>query len=253
VGEDFNPEVGFLSRGTYRHVEANLMRYIRFPKVPALRQTNPHITYRGYWDFAGFQETGYLHVDGELEFAGGGRIGPEFNFSNEGIRAPFTIAPGVVIPAGRYTWFTSGWDIGSNPSAPLSATARLDLGGFWTGTRWGGNSTLTWRRGSSLTTALSLSQNFVRLPQGNFETTLLGVRVGYSFTPRISLLSLLQYNNQQALWSANVRFAWLNTAGTGLFVVYNEGQRASSLTQFDSVMGRSLTVKYTRQFGLSGS
>ena len=253
VGEDFNPEVGFLNRTAYRGVETNLMRYVRVPSQPWIRQLNPHITYRGFWDFTGFQETNYLHIDGELEFAGGGRIGPEFNFSREGLRAPFNIAPGVQIPAGTYSWFTNGWDIGSNPSAPVSMTTRLDLGEFWTGTRWGGNTTVTFRQSSSLTAALSLNQNFVRLPQGNFNTTLLGTRVSYFFTPKVYLQSLLQYNNQARLWSANLRFAWLNTAGTGLYVVYNEGQSASSLTSLDRVMGRSFTVKYTRQFGLAGS
>ena len=34
--------------------------------------------------------------------------------------------------------------------------------------------------------------------------------------------ALVQYNNQSELASANVRFAWLNRSGTGLFVVFNE-------------------------------
>ncbi|MSR07474.1 MAG: hydrolase [Gemmatimonadetes bacterium] len=253
IGEDFNPEVGFVNRTAYREIEGQAMRTIRFPKIPALRQTNPHISVRQFWDFAGFHETGYVHVDAELEFAGGGRIGPEFNFSTEGLKRPFTVAPGVVIPAGTYSFFVNGWDIGSDPSAPLSFTTRLDLGQFYTGHRWGGTTAVTYRRGSSVSTSVSLSQNFVRLPQGDFNTTLLGTRISYFFTPKVYLQSLLQYNNQARLWSANIRFAWLNTAGTGLYVVYNEGQTASSLTSLDQVVGRSIIVKYTRQLSLSGS
>jgi len=222
-------------------------------RVPGWRQATPHITYRSFWDFSGFQQTGYLHFHLDSELKGGGRVSTEANFSREGLQRPFTIAPGVVIPTGTYNYVVNGWDLGSNPSAPLSFVTRLDLAGFYQGHRWGENTTVTFRRGSALSTSLSLAQNFVRLPQGNFNTTLLGTRVSYYFTPHIYLQSLLQYNNQATLWSANIRFAWLNTAGTGLYVVYNQGEAASSFTSLDRVMGRSITVKYTRQFGLSGS
>jgi hypothetical protein len=60
----------------------------------------------------------------------------------------------------------------------------------------------------------------VRLEEGAFIRSLVGVRPGYFCTPRISLQSLIQYCHQAQLWSASVRFAGLNTAGTGLFVVF---------------------------------
>jgi len=53
-------------------------------------------------------------------------------------------------------------------------------------------------------------------------------------------------------WTANARFSWLSTAGTGLFIVFNEGQEADSFFRWDRPQSRSLIVKYTRQFGRSG-
>ena len=38
---------------------------------------------------------------------------------------------------------------------------------------------------------------------------------------RVYLQTLLQYNRQTDTFSTNIRFGWLNTAGTGLFVVLN--------------------------------
>jgi hypothetical protein len=250
VGEDFNPEVGFLNRLNYRLYEFQLLRNIRVPSLPWLRQLNPHINYRGHFDFTGFHQNDFIHFDVEAEFADGGRIGPELNFYKEGLQAPFTIAPGVVIPPGNYSWVQNGWDIASNPSAPLSAVVRLDLGSFYTGTRYGGRATLT-GRAAALTTSLIVDHNEVRLSQGDFHTSLLGWRFGYFFTPRVFLQSLLQYSNQAQVWSANIRFGWLNSAGTGLFIVYNEGQSAFGLTDLNQVLSRSLVVKYTHQFSLS--
>ena len=51
-------------------------------------------------------------------------------------------ASGVVLPPGDYDWVYNGWDIASNPSAPLSVSSRIELGGFYDGTKYGGNVTV---------------------------------------------------------------------------------------------------------------
>jgi hypothetical protein len=255
IGEDFNPEVGFMSRPAgYRAVDATAMRLIRKPEWAWFRQWNPHVSYRGFYDIEdGFKQTGYWHLDlTEIEFANSTKFGPEWNISQEGLRVPFEISPGVVIPAGEYQWGTLGFDYTTDPSENVTATGRLDLGDFWTGTRYGGNGTLTVRRGATFSGSLTLDHNDVRLPQGNFKRTLQAVRLNYFFTPRIFVQTLTQYNNQQAIWSANVRFGWLNTAGTGLFVVLNDGRDATGFFRWERPQSRSLFVKYTRQFGTGG-
>ena len=108
------------------------------------------------------------------------------------------------------------------------------------------------RRGSSLTTSVRVEYNDVRLDQGNFTRVLIAPRVAYFFTPRIMFQTLVQYSNQARVWTANARFGWLSTAGTGLFVVFNEGQEADGFFRWNRPQARSLIVKYTRQFGRSG-
>ncbi len=249
VGADFNPEVGFLNRKDYRNITAQVQRYIR-SSVPWIRQFTPHITYRAYWDFEGFEETSFLHIDTEAQFENGGRFGPEINFHGEGLKEPFEIAPGVVIPAGNYDFIQNVWDLGTNPSAPFSVLGRFQVGGFFSGHQIGGNATFTYRRGAALSASVAINHNIVRLDEGDFETTLLGVRFGYFFTPRIFLQSLVQYSDQADTWSANVRFGVLDTAGTGLYVVYNEAQESHGLTDLVAPMTRSFIVKYSRQLRL---
>ena len=91
--------------------------------------------------------------------------------------------------------------------------------------------------------------NDVNLDEGDFIRSLVGLRLGYFFTPRISLRSLVQYSNQARVFSANVRFAWLNTAGTGLFIVFNDAEEATGLTNWTRPQSRSFVIKFTRQFG----
>jgi hypothetical protein len=73
--------------------------------------------------------------------------------------------------------------------------------------------------------------------------------VAYFFTPRLAVQSLTQFNDQDRIWTANVRLSWLNTAGTGLFVVFNDAEEASGFFTWRRPHTRAFTVKFTRQFG----
>ena len=61
------------------------------------------------------------------------------------------------------------------------------------------------------------------------------------------------YNKETEDVGSNIRFGWLTTAGTGLYVVYNDIQHfgAFDRTGFDrGPKGRQLIVKYTKQFDI---
>ncbi len=254
VGDEFRPDVGFLNRGGgYRFYDAGLMRIVLKPEWTWLKQWNPHANYRAYYGLDGYYQSGQVHVDlTEVEFANGGRFGPEFNLHHEGLQGPFAIARNVTVPPGAYNYASLGLDFATNPSAPLSLSFRGDFGGLYNGRRNGGNVTLTARRGASFSSSLLFDYHDVHLDQGDFVRSLVGVRLGYYFTPRIFALSLVQYSNQARSWTANARFGWLNTAGTGLFVVFNDGREADSFFQWARPQARSLVIKYTRQLGTGG-
>ena len=66
-------------------------------------------------------------------------------------------------------------------------------------------------------------------------------RIGYAFSTRTFLDTLLQYNTDLRQFSANVRFDLIHRPLSDLFVVYNEQQ----LTNQPVPAGRGLIVKYT--------
>ena len=254
VGSGFNPEVGFLNRtGGYNYYELALMRTVRGARYPWLKQWIPHATYRGYYRPNGFWQSGQYHLDlTEIELADGGRFGPEVNVFHEGLLLPFRIAPNVTLPPGQYDFTVLGLDWATDPSAMFAVNVRGDFGPFYNGTRNGGAVTFTLRRGASLSTSLLLDYNDVHLDQGNFERKLIGARVAYFFTPRVFIQSLTQYSNEAQAWTANARFGWLSTAGTGLFIVFNDAEVAEGPVSWTRPLTRSLVVKYTRQFGTGG-
>lgn len=248
LGADFNPEVGFLGRRAYRFRSARLLRHVRFPSIPWFRELRPHITYREFLDLDGFSETRLIHIDNHLEFANGAFFQfPSVNFTREGIKEPFGIADGVEVLPGTYDNIDIGWRFNTNESATLSLAGSTNIGGFYSGHRKGGDITLNGRFGYAFVMGLRLSYFDVDLAEGSFETTLIALRTAYSFTPRIYLQLLIQYSDQTDNFSVNVRFGWLNTAGTGLFVVYNDIERVESESRWEAV-NRSFIVKFTQLF-----
>jgi hypothetical protein len=88
----------------------------------------------------------------------------------------------------------------------------------------------------------------VDLAEGSFTTNLVQARASYNFSPLVYLQAFLQYNDDADTWSSNVRFSWLNTAGTGLFIVYNDTEGLGNMLV--GPQNRSLYVKYTHQFDI---
>ena len=86
----------------------------------------------------------------------------------------------------------------------------------------------------------------ITLPQGAFHTSLGNMRVTYNFTPSVFVQSLIQYNDRTERWSTNLRFHVLETAGTGLFVVYNDTESLEGL----GPVNRAVIIKYVHQFDI---
>ena len=224
VGENFNPEVGFLQRRGFRKYTAGIRRSIRPNNLWGLHELRPHVNYRGYWGFDGFQETGYLHVDNHWEFDTGMEIHTGMNFTQEGVREPFEIVDGVTVPAGEYEHEEGQFVFWTNQGAPLSINIRSNVGGFFGGERVNVEPTLRYRSGEKFSTELSWSHSDIDLPVpgGDFEVDLARLRLSYSFTPRMSIQTLVQYNKRDDVVATNLRFAWLQSANAGLYLVYNE-------------------------------
>ena len=246
VAEGFNPEVGFLTRQGYRKPSGFLLRRIRPQNMGKIFELRPHISYRGYWNFDGFQETGFLHLDNHWEFRQGAEIHTGINFTQEGLTDPFEIAEGIEVPAGTYKNTEAQLIAFTNRSAPLSFEARLVAGGFLSGDRISVSPTVRYRIGDRFSSSLDWQYNDIDLAEGAFETHLGRLRLSYSFTLRLFVQALVQYSDRDDLWATNLRIGWLNTASTGLYLVYNEIRDTGDLST--GVPDRRIVLKYSHLF-----
>ncbi len=105
-----------------------------------------------------------------------------------------------------------------------------------------------YRIGDRFNSDLEWQYNDIDLPEGAFQTNLGRLRLSYSFTLRLFIPALLQYSDRDELWAANLRFGWLHTASTGLYVVYTENRDISELGP--GRPDRRLVIKYSHLFDI---
>ncbi len=224
LGADFNPEVGFLTRSDYRKVTGRILRRVRPEDLWNLFEIRPHIFYQGFWGFDGFQESEFIHVDSHWEFQTSTEIHTGFNITKEGVRTPFDIVPGVTIQPGTYDHAEIQLVLLGNQSKPLNFSIRSVVGGRFGGDRVSLSPTINYRIGDKFSSSLAFNYNDFDLPvpNGDFTANLLRLRLSYSFTPKMLLQLLSQYNEVSDKISTNLRFSWLQSANTGLYLVYNE-------------------------------
>ena len=263
IGANFNPEVGFLRRSDFQQMSGTVWRYIRVPSISWLRELQPHTSYTtSYGLQTGIKETATWHIHVVSALENGGRLGHATDWVYDGLSEPLSLTTGVddqgnrttveVLP-GEYSGILYNPTFSTSSQVPVVWSTNLILGRFFSGNRRGGNTTLSFQFGGALTGALGFEYNRIELPGpgGRCDATLLSSRIGYSFSPNLYLQSLIQYNTQTAVWSGNLRFGWVDTAGTGLFIVYNERQndRLGGITT--SLMERTVSLKFSRQLDIA--
>ena len=247
VGEDFNPEVGFLSRSEYRNVRAFLMRRIRPENLWGLLELRPHVVYSGFWKFDDFQESGYLHIDNHWVYRTGTELHTGINFIKSGVIEPFEIVDGVTIQPGTYDHAEAQLVYFTDESKPFSFSLRMNVGGRFGGDRIAITPTIRYRIGETFRSELSINYNDFDLPvpNGEFTANLARLRLSYSFTPKMQLQALVQYNEIDDNIGTNFRFSWLRSANSGLYVVYNQlNEQALGAPP----TGREFIVKYSHIF-----
>ena len=244
VGEGFNPEVGFLMRSAFKKPEFIVFKQIRLKDFGPLLEVRPHIAHRSYFDFQDRLVSSWTHIDNHWVWPSGFEIHTGVNITSEGVFNAFKISD-VEIPSGEYYHNELQLYIKSNPNTALSFTSRTVIGGYYGGDRFLFSNNLKYRIGNKFNSTLNLDYTKLNLENGDINALITGLRLSYSFSPKMYLQSLIQYNNVTNVTSVNTRFGMLQTANSGLFVVINFIKDSD---WFDYINNRSISVKYSYQF-----
>ena len=249
VAPNFNPQAGFLARESYRRVNGSVFTTFRPENFWGLHEVRPHVFHNTVFDFkSGDHETQFTHIDNHLEWRNGYEIHTGMNITREGVLEQFEIFPDVFVPPGTYDHKEMQLAGNTNLGAPVNGNINVIVGGLFGGDRVTITPSIAARAGETFNAIFEWSYNDLQLPGGDFTTNLLRLRTSYSFTTRMFLQALVQYNDRADLWSSNLRFGLLSDANTGLFIVYNDIQGLGS--NIPTGAGRTLTLKYSALFDL---
>jgi hypothetical protein len=98
----------------------------------------------------------------------------------------------------------------------------------------------------NFTSEISFVYNDIDLPQGDFANHLLRARLEYSFSTRLALMSLIQWNSDTGEVDINMRLNFIHSPGSDLFIVYNERRLVEGIGT--GPLDRSIAVKFTYLF-----
>ena len=249
VGDNFNPEIGFLRRDDFRRTFVQA----QFSPRPASIDTVRQFTWGGSLDYilngAGQLESRVAQTSFGTELENSDRFSVDVQRRYELLVDPFDISSDVSIPVGGHGFqdYYASYSMGAQRK--ISGTFSLQRGEFFDGDI----TAIGYSRGRiEITPQLSIepgiSVNRIALPGGRFTTKLATTRFTYTFTPRMFFSGLLQYNSSRDALSTNLRLRWEYQPGSELFVVYNDQRDTGLGRSFPILENRAFIVKFTRLF-----
>lgn len=248
VGDDFNPEVGFVRRRDMRRSFADVRFSPRPQSMALVRRFVSTASFTYIENLAGVVETRETTAGFTIELENSDQLVLTGAQTYEFLPDPFRIASDVTLQVGAYDFAVAGVGYNFGQQRRLSGNVLVEHGTFFNGHK----TTIGLSRGRvSVTNQFSVepsySVNWVDLAEGAFTTNLVGTRVTYTATPRMFTSALVQYNSSLNAVSANIRFRWEYRPGSELFVVFNE-ERDTLARRFPMLENRAFIVKINRLF-----
>jgi len=254
VGNEFNPEMGFVRRRDFRNTALSARYSPRPESIPWIRQ----ITYQadaGYFenDRAGFVESRDLGGRVALDLENGDGFTTVVTDNFEFLSRREQISGAFFVP-GRYDYADYQLSYRFGPQRPWQGTLNVQWGGFYTGDRFSiGVNNGRIEVSPQLSVEPSLEFNWLDLPQqtepGEFNQHVARTRVTYTMTPRAYVSGLVQYSTGSDTMSANFRLRWEWAPGSELFIVYTEDRDTAVLgDRWSDLSTRALAIKVTRLF-----
>ncbi|MEX0272821.1 MAG: DUF5916 domain-containing protein [Flavobacteriaceae bacterium] len=249
IGEQFDPSLGFVPR---RGV--NIYRlggtFAPRPKAPWLRQmfNQFFVTYinniSGPW-----QSYSVFTAPINWRLESGDRIEANIRPVGENILQPFQISDGVTIPEGAYNFMRYRLEAEFARKRRLSGQATWWFGSFYEGTLDEFRLSLNWNPSALLAFEFNGLHNRARLPFGDFDQTLAGLRVRFNVTSNLQLNSYLQYDTDSRALGLNARIHWIFSPLGDVFLVFNNNSY-NGLDQAWELQNRQILLKVRYNFRL---
>ena len=246
IGENFNPEVGFVPR---KGIKKNRGRITWTPRpgerIPWIREFRVLNWIDSINKTSGPLETRQMETRFGMEFQNSSNLTVGRTFRFERLTEFFFIQLDQAILPGDYEFSEYSIDLVIDRSRMFSGETRLATGDFFDGHRDSYRFLFGFRYGYHFDSEVSWTHEDITLPSGDFSTELVRTRLQYSFNTRMFVNALIQYNSEFKEISSNLRFNLIHKPLSDFFVIYNERRSTNG-----EVKERALIAKLTYAFNL---
>ena len=228
IGEDFNPEVGYVYRTGSRWLrgEARATPYLNWFIFRRL-WTGPEIDF--ILDSDNQLETRTFIWSTWLELATQGFGGLRIYRNYENLTDDFEIREGIIIPRGRYSY--NNYNLMLNAQGQVfNGRFGFNIGDFYNGTRRGFDLRFDIRFSGRLNLEPRYEFNRVTLPEGSFDTNIFGGRVIYSFSTDLFAKLFVQWNSDRNLVTTNFLVNYIYQPGSDFYFVFNQTYGTDSIS-----------------------
>ena len=220
IGEDFNPEVGYIQRNDVRRFRGDAS-YTPWPGVFGIReiQIGPEIDL--VLTQANELETQEITFDTQFEFETGDDLSFEVKNTIENLEQDFRIQ-GVSIPADDYNFTSFQISARSSSSRMIGGRVQVEFGEFFHGTRRGFLIDATARPTAKLSIEPFIEFNRITLPEEEFDANAFGGRISYSFSTILFTKLFTQWSTDRDVFSANFLVNYIYRPGSDFYLVFDQ-------------------------------
>jgi len=246
---NFNPALGFVRRRGVEQSNFNLGHIWR-PRGGIIRT----ITSGMDWERIDYLDNGDVQSESlnlqalDIDLNSQDAFGIGVARNKEGLRSDFMISPGVVIPAGLYSFDTIDLSFRAGNQRAVGGGLFVNDGEFYDGTRFGTGLFLNIRPNAHFRTNLNYQYNDIKLPGGSFRTRVVRMTFEAVFSSRLSWTNLIQYDNVSDTVGINSRLHWIPRAGREAFLVLNHNLQHSDIDNDYHSSFAELALKYSYTF-----
>ena len=222
IGEDFNPEVGFVRRQGSRRFRGQI-RFTPWPRKFGVRRIfmGPDVDYILNQDDE--LETREFSLTNWIQLEQGNWINLEIRRTSEFLDEDFEIRDDVIIPIGDYDLTSIRTMIDTDEGRKISGRFGANYGTFFDGTNRGFDIQANFKPSGRLAFETRYQFNRVELPNETpFNVNVFGSRIVYSFTTTLFAKLFAQWNSDDEVISTNFLLNYIYRPGSDFYLVFNQ-------------------------------
>ncbi len=218
--DEFNPELGFVNRTDIRDYAGEFRRRWR-PLESFFQTVDSKVEGRLVTGFSSTVESGnFTWTPLDLATPVGDAIRFQYLHRYENVETAFE---NIAVPVGRFHFDEGEMRITASRNRWIGGEFLVGYGTFFDGTRTRARTDVTLRFSKFVQLGVIYGIDDVRLPDGDDLIHLLSTQLSLLFTPDISWITLVQFDNVSDSIGINSRFRWIIEDGREFFVVLNQG------------------------------